>query len=514
MTISFYSRDILFSLGILSVCTPLNGVVGQFSGESVMDMLPDNVKEVIPDRCQSGPDAELQRAIDCAFGNMLQCAGLYGVMDQFENLIPSQASNCNDVQEPFCAIASKCRPCTDEFEALVGCVASYSEPGAIDADILKLVNGCPLTCDGSSGSVGDVAGNEVPEPLPNPSPSLKPVNPSPKPIPSSSPSLRPVNSSPKPIPNPSPSLRPVNPSPSPKPKPDPTPIADEENDENSPTELKDITTTAIENGSFTTLVTALDAADLANTLSRQGPFTVFAPTDDAFASLPNDLVPCLLLPENKDTLSSVLTYHVASGKVASTNLKNNQTIPTIQGENVKIGKTSAGVKVNQAKVIIPDVMATNGIIHVIDSVLVPPTINIRAFLATCPPSTPIGGNEFEDLINGDGLGDLVGGEGAGDSAGGSVVGGDGLGDLVGGDGGFGGIDIGGDNGLGDLISGEGFGDLESVDPDELGDSLGEVASGIFGPEIGDAVSDAWDSIVGALFGGGPEGGIGGDWFSF
>jgi len=118
-------------------------------------------------------------------------------------------------------------------------------------------------------------------------------------------------------------------------------------------------------------------------MGAEGPFTVFAPTDDAFAALPAALVPCLLLPENKDALSSILTYHVASGSVMSTDLSNGMEVATLQGEMVTIDTTD-GVKVNDANVVIADVSADNGVIHAIDGVLVPPSIDVAAFLETCP----------------------------------------------------------------------------------------------------------------------------------
>ena len=151
--------------------------------------------------------------------------------------------------------------------------------------------------------------------------------------------------------------------------------------------LEDIPTTAIDNGSFTTLVAALGAADLVPVLSGDGPFTVFAPTDDAFAALPAALVPCLLLPENKDALTSILTYHVANGDVASSDLTDGQVIPTLldgQDVTVKIMMDDGTVMINDAHVVIPDVDTTNGVVHAIDAVLVPPAVDVTAFLATCP----------------------------------------------------------------------------------------------------------------------------------
>ena len=133
---------------------------------------------------------------------------------------------------------------------------------------------------------------------------------------------------------------------------------------------KDIVDTAVDAGSFTNLVAAVQAAGLVDTLKGEGPFTVFAPTDEAFAALPEGTVEDLLKPENKDKLIAILTYHVVSGKVMSTDLSNNTMAPTVQGSDVKI-MTEGGVTVNGAKVISADIEASNGVIHVIDTVLIP-----------------------------------------------------------------------------------------------------------------------------------------------
>ncbi len=143
-----------------------------------------------------------------------------------------------------------------------------------------------------------------------------------------------------------------------------------------------IVETAINAGSFGTLVAAVQAADLVDTLSSPGPFTVLAPTDDAFAALPDGLVDCLLLEENVDALSAILTYHVISGAVTSGDLADGD-VPTVQGENVTVDLTD-GVMFNNATVIQADVTASNGVVHAIDAVLVPPTIDVAAFLETCP----------------------------------------------------------------------------------------------------------------------------------
>ena len=125
-------------------------------------------------------------------------------------------------------------------------------------------------------------------------------------------------------------------------------------------------------GTFNTLVAAVGAAGLADTLSGPGPFTVFAPTDAAFAALPAGTVDNLLKPENKNQLVSVLTYHVVAGQIDAADLPANtrSRVATVQGEYIHID-TRNGVKVNNANVITPDVAASNGVIHVIDTVLLP-----------------------------------------------------------------------------------------------------------------------------------------------
>lgn len=134
---------------------------------------------------------------------------------------------------------------------------------------------------------------------------------------------------------------------------------------------KDIVDTAIEAESFTTLVAALEAAGLVDTLKGEGPFTVFAPTDDAFAALPAGTVEELLKPENKDQLVAILTYHVVPGMVMSSDLSDGMMAATVQGQEVTI-MTADGVKVNDANVVSADIVASNGVIHAIDAVLMPP----------------------------------------------------------------------------------------------------------------------------------------------
>ena len=132
-----------------------------------------------------------------------------------------------------------------------------------------------------------------------------------------------------------------------------------------------IVETAIDAGNFTTLVAAVETAGLVETLSGEGPFTVFAPTDDAFAALPEGTVESLLLEENRDQLVSILTYHVVPGAVMSTDLSDGMTATTVQGSDITIDLDN-GVMVNNATVTAADIEASNGVIHVIDTVLMPP----------------------------------------------------------------------------------------------------------------------------------------------
>lgn len=133
---------------------------------------------------------------------------------------------------------------------------------------------------------------------------------------------------------------------------------------------KDIVDTAIEAGNFTTLVAAVEAAGLVETLKGEGPFTVFAPTDEAFAALPEGTVEELLKPENIDQLTAILTYHVVPGKVMSTELADDTVVPTVQGDEITI--TSRGtVTVDEATVTTADIETSNGVIHVIDGVIMP-----------------------------------------------------------------------------------------------------------------------------------------------
>lgn len=127
---------------------------------------------------------------------------------------------------------------------------------------------------------------------------------------------------------------------------------------------------------FSTLVAALSAAGLVETLQGPGPFTVFAPTNEAFAALPAGVLDKLLLPENKDTLAKILTYHVVPGKVLAADVTDGD-VATVEGQTVTLS-TADGVTVNGAKVITADVMGSNGVIHVIDAVILPPDVDPAA----------------------------------------------------------------------------------------------------------------------------------------
>jgi transforming growth factor-beta-induced protein len=136
--------------------------------------------------------------------------------------------------------------------------------------------------------------------------------------------------------------------------------------------LKDIVDTAVADGRFTTLVTAVQAAGLVDTLKGEGPFTVFAPTDDAFAKLPAGTVEELLKPENKQKLTDILLYHVVSGKVMAADVVGLKSATTVFGKDVAVKVDMGNVYINDAKVIITDIETSNGVIHVIDTVLLPP----------------------------------------------------------------------------------------------------------------------------------------------
>ncbi|TFG87719.1 MAG: fasciclin domain-containing protein [Chromatiales bacterium] len=136
---------------------------------------------------------------------------------------------------------------------------------------------------------------------------------------------------------------------------------------------KDIVDTAVAAGSFGTLAAALKAADLIGALKGPGPFTVFAPTDAAFAKLPEGTLDSLLKPENKEQLKGILLYHVVSGKVMSSDIKGEVKPTTLQGATLDVKDGAGGVTVNGAKVTSADIAASNGVIHVIDAVVLPPS---------------------------------------------------------------------------------------------------------------------------------------------
>lgn len=139
---------------------------------------------------------------------------------------------------------------------------------------------------------------------------------------------------------------------------------------------KDIVDTAVDAGSFNTLVAAVKAAGLVDTLKGDGPFTVFAPSDAAFAKLPHGTVENLLKPENRDQLVAVLTYHVVPGKVKAADVVNRSFAPTVNGQRADIEVRDGNVFVDNARVVSTDIGASNGVIHVIDSVILPETNNI------------------------------------------------------------------------------------------------------------------------------------------
>ena len=149
--------------------------------------------------------------------------------------------------------------------------------------------------------------------------------------------------------------------------------ADEMVGETSPGTIVEV---ASANPDFSTLVAAVSAAGLVETLSGEGPFTVFAPTNEAFAALPAGVLDALLLPENKDALVKILTYHVVPGTVLAADITDGD-VATVEGQNVTLS-TANGVTVNGATVITADVLADNGVIHVIDAVLVPSDVDVAA----------------------------------------------------------------------------------------------------------------------------------------
>lgn len=139
---------------------------------------------------------------------------------------------------------------------------------------------------------------------------------------------------------------------------------------------KDVVDVAVSAGSFKTLATALQAAGLVDTLKGPGPFTVFAPTDDAFAALPKGTLDKLLLPENKAKLQQVLTYHVVSGRLNAAQVVKLTSSGTVNGASLSIVTSANGVRVGDANVVKTDIPASNGVIHVIDRVLLPPGLEL------------------------------------------------------------------------------------------------------------------------------------------
>jgi uncharacterized surface protein with fasciclin (FAS1) repeats len=148
-----------------------------------------------------------------------------------------------------------------------------------------------------------------------------------------------------------------------------TPVA------NQPTPSNTVVDIAASNSSFTTLVQAVKAAGLVETLSSKGPFTVFAPTNEAFAALPKGTLEKLLKPENRKTLQKILTYHVVSGNVLSKDLRSGQ-VRTVQGSPAAVRVQNGNIRVNNANVIRADIKGSNGVIHVIDRVILPPDLKL------------------------------------------------------------------------------------------------------------------------------------------
>jgi uncharacterized surface protein with fasciclin (FAS1) repeats len=136
---------------------------------------------------------------------------------------------------------------------------------------------------------------------------------------------------------------------------------------------------AVAAGSFTTLAAALGAAGLVETLQGEGPFTVFAPTDDAFAALPAGLVDALLVEANREVLAQVLTYHVVAGAVHAADLVSGD-VPSVEGSHISVVVDGGVVLNGSAKVVTADVAASNGVIHIIDAVIVPPALDVAALI--------------------------------------------------------------------------------------------------------------------------------------
>jgi transforming growth factor-beta-induced protein len=171
--------------------------------------------------------------------------------------------------------------------------------------------------------------------------------------------------------------------------------------------LKDIVDTAVADGRFTTLVAAVQAAELVETLKGEGPFTVFAPTDDAFAALPEGTLDSLLLPENKQTLTDILLYHVVSGKVMAADVTAMTSAATVLGKDVAIKVDMGNVYINEAKVIITDIETSNGVIHVIDAVLLPPADEAAAEVKNTIVDIAVADGRFTTLVAAVTAADLV-----------------------------------------------------------------------------------------------------------
>jgi uncharacterized surface protein with fasciclin (FAS1) repeats len=221
----------------------------------------------------------------------------------------------------------------------------------------SILQECPYNrsaCPGGSGSSTPVAPPET-APTPPGGEVVPPITPTP-------------DASPVPAPTPD-----ASPTPTPTPIPE-DPTKPSTTPRGSTDSSKNIVALAQANGSFKTLTQALKAAGLVDTLQGKGPFTIFAPTDAAFAELPKDAVRDLLKPENKEVLVKILTYHVVSGQVLSTDLKSGEVKSSEGGAiSVKVDPTT-GVTVNDAKVVQPDIKGSNGVIHVIDKVILPPDL--------------------------------------------------------------------------------------------------------------------------------------------
>lgn len=234
--------------------------------------------------------------------------------------------------------------------------AQNTTPGAKLNPNPGILQECPYNrsaCPGGGATTTPTTppapGGTTPETLPAPAPAPVPTEPGATPTPETTPE---------------PGATPIPPE-----KPTPGTKPGSQSDSN-----KNIVALAKANGSFKTLTKALDAAGLAQTLQGKGPFTVFAPTDAAFAELPQDAVRDLLKPENKEVLVKILTYHVVSGQVLSNDLKSGE-VKSLQGGPIGVKvDPSTGVTVNDAKVVQPDIKASNGVIHVINKVILPPDL--------------------------------------------------------------------------------------------------------------------------------------------